>query len=83
MGLPHLAAYEAKLNPYMVTSLPTHNGRQIPFQLAGAPTSGVSGSFVTLAQVGSLLLDTSAGKLYIATVANGSTVTSVSVGSQT
>jgi hypothetical protein len=53
-----------------------------PFLLAGAPASGAGGSFVNRAVVGSLLIDTSAGKLYIATVATGSTVTWTVVGSQ-
>ena len=53
-----------------------------PFLLAGAPTSGAAGSFVNRAVIGSLLIDTSAGKLYIATVATGSTVTWTVVGSQ-
>jgi hypothetical protein len=54
-----------------------------PFLNAGAPTSGASGSFVKDAVVGSLLVDTSAGKLYVATVATGATVTWTLVGSQT
>jgi hypothetical protein len=57
-------------------------GLSQPFLLAGAPTSGASGSFVGRAVVGSLLIDTSAGKLYIATVATGSTVTWTVVGTQ-
>ena len=58
-------------------------GLTSPFLLAGAPTSGASGSFVTRAQVGSLLIDTAAGKLHIATVATGATVTWTVVGVQT
>ena len=46
-----------------------------PFLLAGAPTSGGSGTYVGVAQIGSLLIDTSGGKLYIAT--NATTPTSV------
>jgi hypothetical protein len=57
-------------------------GLASPFLLAGAPTSGASGSFVGRAVVGSLLIDTSGGKLYIATVATGSTVTWTVVGMQ-
>jgi hypothetical protein len=53
-----------------------------PFLLAGAPVNGASGSFVNRAQVGSLLVDTVNGRLYIATVATGSTVTWTLVGSQ-
>jgi hypothetical protein len=53
-----------------------------PLLNAGAPTSGASGSFVKDAVVGSLLVDTSAGKLYVATVATGATVTWTLVGSQ-
>lgn len=56
-------------------------GLTSPFLLAGAPTSGASGSFVNRALVGSLLIDTAAGKLFIATAA-GSTVTWTLVGSQ-
>jgi hypothetical protein len=52
-----------------------------PFLLAGAPTSGASGSFVGRAVVGSLLIDTSAGKLWIATAA-GASVTRTVVGAQ-
>jgi len=51
-----------------------------PFLNAGAPTSGASGSFVKDAVVGSLLVDTVNGKLHIATVATGATVTWVVVG---
>jgi hypothetical protein len=58
-------------------------GLSHPFLLAGAPTSGASGSFVTRAQVGSLLIDTVNGKLHIATVATGATVTWTVVGLQT
>jgi hypothetical protein len=65
MGYRNLVAYQAKLT----------NGTSAPFQLSGAPTSGASGSFVGRAIVGSLLVDTSAGKLYVATVATSSTVT--------
>jgi hypothetical protein len=57
------------------------NGLSQPFLNAGAPTNNVT--FVGHAVVGSLLIDTNAGKLYIATVATASTVTWVSVGSQT
>lgn len=59
------------------------DGLAEPFLNAGAPTSGASGTYLRQATVGSLLIDTVNGKLYIATVANGSTVTWVSVGSQT
>ena len=53
-----------------------------PFLLAGAPVNGASGSFVTRALVGSLLIDTVNGRLFIATVATGTTVTWTLVGSQ-
>jgi hypothetical protein len=56
-------------------------GLKQPFLLAGAPVNGASGSFVTRALVGSLLVDTANGKLYIATAA-GSSVTWTLVGSQ-
>jgi hypothetical protein len=73
MGTKQLAQQDAKFS----------TGLEVPFQNAGAPTSGASGSFVGRAVVGSLLIDTTNGKLYIATVATASTVTWVSVGSQT
>jgi hypothetical protein len=60
----------------------TNRGLGNPFLLAGAPVNGAAGSYVKDALVGSLLIDTSAGKLYIATVATGSTVTWTLVGSQ-
>jgi hypothetical protein len=50
-------------------------GLQHPFSLAGAPTSGASGSFVGRAVPGSLLVDTVGGKLYVAT--NATTSSSV------
>jgi len=59
------------------------SGLDAPFLNAGAPTSGGSGTYVTKAAVGSLLIDTTNGKLYIATVATGATVTWVVVGTQT
>jgi hypothetical protein len=59
-------------------------GLSHPFLLAGAPTSGASGSFVGKAQVGSLLVDTSGGLLYQASSATtATTVTWVKVGLQT
>jgi hypothetical protein len=57
-------------------------GLDRPFLLNGAPTSGASGSFVSKALPGSLLIDLAGAKLYIATVATGSTVTWTVVGSQ-
>lgn len=53
-----------------------------PFLLAGVPVNGASGSYVGRAQVGSLLIDTANGRLFIATVATGATVTWTLVGSQ-
>jgi hypothetical protein len=73
MGLKDLTAYRAKFGI----------GLAHPFLLGGAPTSGASGSFVGRAVVGSQLIDTTNGKVYVATVATSSTVTWVSVGSQT
>jgi hypothetical protein len=72
MGTRQLNSYAAKYS----------NGLDRPFQLAGAPTSGASGSYVGRAAVGSELIDNVAGKLYVATVATSSTVTWVLVGSQ-
>ena len=77
MGTRQLAAYKAKLG---------NSGLDTPFQLAGAPTSGAGGSYAGRATVGSQLVDTTNGKLYIATAAIGGaspSVTWVSVGSQT
>jgi hypothetical protein len=55
---------------------------EVPFQTTGAPTNNVT--YLGRAVVGSQLIDTQNGKLYICTATNGtSTVTWVSVGSQT
>lgn len=54
-----------------------------PFLVAGAPTSGAGGTLAARAQVGSLLVDTSAGKLHICTAVSGGSVTWVVVGTQT
>lgn len=40
-----------------------------PYQNAGAPTSGASGTLIGVAKKGDLLVDTTNGKLYICTVA--------------
>jgi hypothetical protein len=72
MGLKTLASYAAKYS----------TGLGTPLLLAGAPTSGASGSFVGRAVVGSLLIDTTNGKAYIATAATSSSVTWTVVGSQ-
>ena len=73
MGYRNLAALAAKAS----------SGMSTPFQLAGAPTSGAGGSFATRAMVGSLLLDTTTGKLYAATVVGGGSVTWQLIGLQT
>jgi hypothetical protein len=52
-----------------------------PFLLAGGPVNGASGSFVNKALIGSLLVDTVNGRLFIATAA-GASVTWTLVGSQ-
>ena len=58
------------------------DGRQVPLTNAGAPVN--NSTFLGQAQVGSLLIDTTNGKLYVVTSTNGtSTITWVSVGSQT
>lgn len=60
------------------------DGLRSPFLNAGAPTSGASGTFVGRAVVGSLLIDTTGGVLYIATSATtGASVTWQVVGAQT
>lgn len=64
MGTRHLAQYQAKLG---------YAGLSVPFQLAGAPTNGASGSYVGRAIPGSLLIDTTNAKLYQATTATTST----------
>jgi hypothetical protein len=67
-----LAQYRAKLS----------GGRDTPFRLAGAPTSGAGGSFVNMAGLGSLLVDYVNAKLYIATAVGGGSVTWTVVGLQ-
>jgi hypothetical protein len=57
------------------------NGLSQPFQNAGAPVANTT--FLGSAVVGSLLIDTTNGKLYICTATNGtSTVTWTVVGTQ-
>jgi hypothetical protein len=73
MGTKNLNAYAAKYS----------NGLDRPFQVNGTPVNGASGTYVGRAAVGSLLVDTSVGKLYCATVATSSTVTWTLVGAQT
>jgi hypothetical protein len=85
LGLRQLAQYQAKVNPQVLGAQQdslSNNGLQIPFTLAGAPTSGAGGSFNTRAVVGSRLVDTTAGKLHICTAVGGGSVTWVVVGSQ-
>lgn len=66
----------------IVGSNTTGNGLNSPFQNAGAPTVNVT--FLGQAVVGSLLIDTTNGKLYICTATNGtSTITWTVVGAQT
>jgi hypothetical protein len=72
MGLAQQAQYDAKYS----------RGLEVPYQQAGAPTNNVTQ--LGRAVVGSQLVDTTNGKLYICTATNGtSTITWVSVGSQT
>jgi hypothetical protein len=47
------------------------------------PTSGAGGTFAADAVVGSLLVNTTAGRLFICTAAGGGSVTWTLVGSQT
>lgn len=56
------------------------SGLDAPFLNAGAPV--LNTTFVGKAVVGSLLIDTTNGKLYIATVASATTVTWTVVGAQ-
>jgi hypothetical protein len=71
MGLRQIAMQKAKVS----------NGLEVPFQFAGTPVN--NSTFVGRASVGSLLQDTTTGKLYSATVATSSTVTWVLIGAQT
>ena len=73
MGLRQLAQYAAKAS----------GGAQTPFQVTGAPTSGAGGTMAGRAIVGSLLVDTSTGKLYACTASGGGSVTWQLVGLQT
>lgn len=67
---------------YMTVTSTTGNGLDSPLRNAGAPTVNVT--FLGTAVVGSLLVDTTNGKLYICTATNGtSTVTWTVVGAQT
>ena len=60
------------------------SGTGSPLTFAGAPTSGAGGTYSGVAVVGSQLIDTTNGKLYICTVATpGATFAWVSVGGQT
>lgn len=60
----------------------TGTGLDAPLRNAGAPTVNVT--YLGIASVGSLLIDTTAGKLYICTATNGtSTITWTVVGTQT
>jgi hypothetical protein len=72
MGLRAIIANEGKQS----------QGLRVPYQLAGAPTSGASGSYVGKAVVGSQLTDYTNGRNYVATVATSSTVTWSLVGGQ-
>lgn len=57
------------------------SGLDAPLLNAGAPTANVT--FLGIAVVGSLLIDTTNGKLYICTATNGSsTITWTVVGAQ-
>ena len=73
MGTKQLNSYAAKYS----------NGLDRPFQIAGTPVNGTSGTYVGRAAVGSQLIDTAVGNLYVATVATSSTVTWTLVGAQT
>lgn len=67
--------------PVIETGGTTGTGLDAPLRLAGAPVVNVT--YLGVAVVGSLLIDTTAGKLYICTATNGtSTVTWTVVGSQ-
>jgi hypothetical protein len=54
----------------------------LPVTTQGAPTSGTSGSYATFAGIGTLLIDTTNGKLYINTGTKASPTWTV-VGAQT
>jgi hypothetical protein len=60
------------------------SGTGTPLRFAGAPTSGVGGTYAGVAVVGSKLIDTTNGKLYICTayVAGTNNITWTVVGTQ-
>jgi hypothetical protein len=67
--------------PFMPTLQSAGNGLGTPLQSAGAPAA--NSTYLGQAQVGSLLIDTTNGKLYICTATNGtSTITWTVVGTQ-
>jgi hypothetical protein len=61
------------------------SGTATPLRNAGAPTSGVGGTYAGIAVVGSKLIDTTNGKAYICTayVAGTNNITWTVVGAQT
>lgn len=68
--------------PVIETGGTAGTGLDAPLRNAGAPTNNTT--FLGTAVVGSLLIDTTNGKLYICTATNGtSTVTWTVVGAQT
>ena len=68
-------------NYITVDSNTTGNGLGAPFQNAGVPTVNVT--FLGVAVVGSQLIDTTGGKLYVCTATNGtSTITWTVAGAQ-
>jgi hypothetical protein len=67
MGLRQIAQQKAK----------TSFGLEVPWQFAGTPTSGVGGTYAGKVALGSLLQDTTTGKLYSVTAATGGATPSV------
>jgi len=80
MGFRQLAQYAARATGLSGSTV----GLDRPFLSAGAPTNGASGTYVGRAVPGSLLINTTNAKLYMATAATtGTTVTWTVVGTQT
>jgi hypothetical protein len=73
MGLRQLAQQKAKVS----------NGLEVPFQFAGTPVPGVGGTYAGRVAIGSLLQDTTTGKLYSVTAATATSVTYTLIGAQT
>jgi hypothetical protein len=65
MGTANLAAYAAKLS----------RGTATPFRVGADPTSGAGGTLADRAIVGSLLVNTTNGRVFSCTAVGGGSVT--------